>query len=390
MLRLALPLGGTDYGRSGIGVYTRAVVPRLGSALAASGGELVVFGTPSDLKAYDDILGDARRVVLPSPLTLPGLNALFHLVGVGFLTTRTKAAVLLLPAANRRMVGTSSIPTVAVVHDIAQLHVPGKYDRLRMAYLRYSVMPALARASRIVAVSHYTQKDIADAFDWPLSRISVVPNGVDATRFTPPSNEDERVRAARMKLQIEGPYILYLGRLEHPGKNHLRLIEAFATSPVASHHSLVLAGGDWGALPLIRDAVARFGIENRVCITGFVPDELVPGLVAGADAVAMVGLHEGFGLPALEALAAGRPVFVSNTGALTEVTGDLATSCDPYDCKSIQAALEKTISDTKFRQRAFADGPAHTQRYGWDIATDALLAICRQTALSTNEMHVAN
>lgn len=380
MMRVALPLGGTDYGRSGIGVYTRAIVPRLCSALAASDGELVVFGTPSDMHAYEDVLGDARRVVVPSPLTAPGLNALFHFLGAGSLSACAKASVLLLPAANRRIVATSRIPTVAVVHDIAQLHVQGKYDPLRMAYFRYSVMPALARVSHIVAVSHYTRKDVAHALDWPISRISVVPNGVDANRFAPSTFDDERVRAARSRLKIDGPYILYLGRLEHPGKNHLRLIEAFATSTLTTRHTLVLAGGDWGALALIRDAVTRFRIEDRVCITGFVPDEIVPGLVAGADAVAMVGLREGFGLPALEALAAGRPIFVANTGALTEVTGELAASCDPLDCKSIQAALEKAISDSNFRERAFAEGPAHAHRYGWDSAADALFAICRQTA----------
>ena len=114
--------------------------------------------------------------------------------------------------------------------------------------------------------------------------------------------------------------------------------------------SLVLAGADWGAYARIRETVARLRIDHRVHMAGFVEDEIVPGLVAGADSVAMVGLHEGFGLPALEALAAGRPLFVSNTGALTEVTGDLAASCDPLDCASIQRALENTIADANFNR----------------------------------------
>jgi len=383
MLRIALPLGGTDCGQSGIGVYLRAIVPRLCRALSASGGELTVFGTPIDVDAYDDVLGDARRVVLPSLLTSPGINALFHFLGAGVLSAHAKASVLFLPAASRRIVARSPIPTVAVVHDIAPLYVPGKYDALRTFYLKHSVMPALRHASHIVAVSHFTQNDIARSLECPLSRIDVVPNGVDVQRFTPPVFGDERVQAARIHLNMDGPYILYLGRLEHPGKNHLRLIEAFAASTLAANHTLVLAGQDWGALPLIRDAASRLQIAHRMHITGFLPDEIIPGLVAGADSVAMVGLYEGFGLPALEALAAGRPVFVANTGALTEVTGDLAASCDPLDCNSIQRALETTITDSKFRTRALAEGPTHALQYGWDSAADELLSICRRAAAAS-------
>jgi glycosyltransferase involved in cell wall biosynthesis len=285
-----------------------------------------------------------------------------------------------LPAADRRVVANSRIPSVAVVHDLAQLHVARKYDPLRMAYFKHALLPALRRASRVVAISSCTKNDLTKAFDWSPERIAVVPNGVEAAKFTPPRENDERVLRAREWLKMDSPYILYLSRLEHPGKNHLRLIEAFATSELAARHSLVLAGADWGALSQIRETAARFQVTPRVRIAGFVPDEIVPGLVAAADSVAMVGLHEGFGLPAVEALAAGRPLFVANTGALTEVTGDLAATCDPFDCTSIRRALEKTISDMDFRQRARTEGPAWARRYDWNATAESLVSICRQVA----------
>ena len=379
-MRLALTLGGTDCGRSGIGVYTRAIIPRLLQALEASRDELVVLGTPNEFQAYEDVLGNARRVVLTSALTAPGPNALFHLISAGPLLARAGASALLLPAASRRVLAYSPIPTVAVVHDLAQLHVARKYDFWRTAYFNYAALPAIRRSSRVVAISQSTRNDIARAFKWPHSRIAVVPNGVDAARFTPPQIADKRVITARERLKIQSPYVLYLGRLEHPGKNHLRLMDAFAMSRIAERHSLVLAGADWGAYSRIREAAARLNIEHRIHMTGFVDDEIVPGLVAGADSVAMVGLHEGFGLPALEALAAGRPLFVANTGALPEVTGDLAATCDPLDCDSIRRALEKTIADPNFRQRAATEGPEYAHRYGWDSTAESLLTICRQVA----------
>src|SRR5262249_24718766 len=128
-----------------------------------------------------------------------------------------------------------------------------------------------------------------------------------------------------------------------PGKNHLHLLRAFAASPARASHVLALAGSDWGALGRIQNEIARLGLEREVRVLGYVPDELVSGLVAGADAVMMVGLYEGFGLPALEALAAGRPVVASRTGALPAVVGDLAALCDPLDERSIADALDRAL-----------------------------------------------
>ena len=379
-MKLVLALGGTDYGQSGIGVYTRALIPRLRRALEMAGDELVVFGTPKDIHAYDGALQGVRQIIISSIFTKPALNAFFHLTQASLTLARENASVLLLPAANRRMLTLSPIPTVAVVHDLAQLHVAHKYDPLRMIYFRHILLPALRQASQLVAVSESTKKDLLRAIQWPSNRLCVVSNGVDAAKFAPPLPNDSRIQNARRRFALDSPYILYLGRLEHPGKNHVRLVEAFASSNLTTNHSLVLAGADWGARTRIQESVARLGIGHRVHFTGYVPDELVPGLVAGADAVTMVGLREGFGLPALEALAAGRPLLVSNTGALTEVTGNLAVHCDPFDCRSIRAGLEMAIADANMRQRAHDEGPKWAKDHGWEKTADSLLSICRETA----------
>jgi len=379
-MRLALTLGGTDCGRSGIGVYTRAILPRIRRVLAASGDELVIVGTPKDIDSYADVVGDTRRIVVNSMFTAPGANALFHLAAIGPLLARAGASVLLLPAGSRRVVANSPIPSVAVVHDLAQLHVARKYDALRMTYFRHALLPALRRASRVVAISSSTKNDLARTFDWSPERIALVPNGVEAAKFTPPREDDERIFQAREWLKTDSPYILYLSRLEHPGKNHLRLIEAFATSEMAARHTLVLAGADWGALPKIQETAARFHVTSRVRIGGFVPNEIIPGLVAGADSGGMCGLHEGFGLPAPVAVAPGRPLLMCNPGAFPPRTADMAATCDPFDCASIRRALEKTISNMDFRQRARTEGPAWARRFDWDATAKSLVAICRQVA----------
>jgi glycosyltransferase involved in cell wall biosynthesis len=210
----------------------------------------------------------------------------------------------------------------------------------------------------------------------PEERITTIANGVDRDRFRPIDGESP------------SPYLLYVSRLEHPGKNHLRLLRAFAHSSGARTHRLVLAGPDWGGLSLIQEEIARLGLSSRVDYLGRVSDEALPGLVARASAVAMVGLCEGFGLPALEALSCGRPVVAANAGALPEVVGPLAALCDPLDTSSIAAAIDKVLLDPDLRRRAALEGRAWAARFDWDTAADALLRECR-AALQAHRRAVA-
>jgi glycosyltransferase involved in cell wall biosynthesis len=377
-MKIAITLGGTDAGRSGIGTYVRAMLPRLARSLAAEGGELIALGQPSDFAGYAAELVGLRTVTTPASMSGAAADALFHLIGAGGLAARVGADALLLPAANRRLTLTSPIPTVAVVHDLAQLHLRGKYDPLRMLYVRKLVAPALGRATALVAVSRSTQSDVMTTLGRPEHSVRVVENGVESALFTPPEIDDPRIARARKETGLDGPYLLYLARLEHPGKNHLRLLRAFAASRLRRTHRLALAGADWGGGPLINAEIARLGLGDRVKMLGFLPDAIVPGLVAGAETVIMVGLAEGFGLPALEALSAGRPVVNAEAGALPEVVGDLGVGCDPYQESSIQAALERSIEDTGLRARVRAEGPPRARARDWDTTAHGLLGVCRE------------
>jgi glycosyltransferase involved in cell wall biosynthesis len=379
VMKLALTLGGTDLGRSGIGAYVRAVIPHLVRGLARGGGRLLVFGTRAELGAYAGTLAGADVHPVSAAFGAPAPNALWHLAWMGRAAARAGADALLLPAGNRRLTVGSPIPTVAVVHDLAQLHVRDKYDPLRMLYVRRAVVGALAAATALVAVSGATRRDVAGALGRPLGAVRLVPNGVDAARFTPAVPGDPRVRDAMARVGIRPPYLLYLARLEHPGKNHLRLLRAYASSRARAAHALVLAGADWGARDRVRAEIARLGLADRVVLPGYVDDAVVPGLVAGARAVAMVGLHEGFGLPALEALAAGRPVVAARTGALPEVVSDLGASCDPLDEGSIAAAIDRAILDEALAARVAREGPAYARGRDWTATAEGLLDACRGT-----------
>ncbi len=373
-MRIAVAVNGTDKGRSGLSTWMRALLPRLRARLLAEGGDLVAFGGAEDLAAYRHELRGCEAVTTAS--RKPGLDAAWHLVRAGALANRLGAEVLLLPAANRRTTAFCSVPTVAVVHDLAQLRVPEKFDPLRMFYARRVLPGALRTATQLVAVSEATRRDLCGALHLGQDRVRLVPNGVDAARFLPAGDDDERIDRARVATGLCGPYLLYMSRLEHPGKNHLRLLRAFAHSAAARTHRLALAGADFGAAAAVRAEIARLRLGDRVAVLGFVADDLLPGLVAGASAVAMVGLYEGFGLPALEAIAAGRPVVASATGALPEVVGRFAAMCDPLSVGSISAALDRAITDPDLRASVAADGPAWAAARGWDRTATGVLDAC--------------
>jgi glycosyltransferase involved in cell wall biosynthesis len=375
-MRIVFPLGGTDLGRSGIGICVREVLPRLASLCREKGDELVVLGTRAEHEAYDTSALGVERHFLPSVLDRPGVSALFHLVAAAPLSRLSRADVLLLPAANRRIPLSAPLPTVGVVHDLAQLAVDDKYDPLRMAYFRHLVVPAFGRTTQLVAVSNATRDDMVDALSIPKEEIRVVFNGVDADRFQPKDRSDASVAESLARHHLERPFLLYVSRLEHPGKNHVRLVRAFAASSLAESHDLILVGADWGAHERIVTEAESAGVKDRVRWLGFVEDRDLPNLVAASDAVVMVGLREGFGLPALEAIAAGRPVCASETGALPEVVGPHAALCDPLDVGAIRRALERVVSDTELRERVAAEGQAWARQRGWGETAAGLYDAC--------------
>jgi len=245
-----------------------------------------------------------------------------------------------------------------------------------MFYFKQVALRLIQGAKRAVAISKSTRDDMVQYLGLPSSDIPVVPNGVNYDRFEPLPMDDAKILAAREETGLAGPYLLYPARLEHPAKNHLRLIEAFAKSELRDSHQLALSGGDWGGKELIEEKIRELGLSDRVKLLGFVSEENLAGLIAGAEVIVMVGLTEGFGLPALEGLASGRPVCAVTAGALPEVVGDLAAMCDPLDVDSMARALEKSALDDEFRAKCLKEGPAWAREWGWDLTGEKLAKVC--------------
>jgi glycosyltransferase involved in cell wall biosynthesis len=255
---------------------------------------------------------------------------------------------------------------VVTVHDLAFKRFPRTAPHGTKWWLS-RLDRALGRATRIIAVSESTRRDILELCPVDPERVVVVALGVDRSVFRPPLQRD--VAAVRSRFDIQGPYLLYLGGIE-PRKNLPALLAAFARLP--EQPLLVIAGGgvEWNpqGSNLLGDALAELpdGVRARIRRTGYVSEPEKVALLGGAEAFVYPSLYEGFGLPVLEAMASGTPVVTSNVSSLPEVAGEAAVLVDPADPASIAGGIERILSDTPLRSRLVTAGLERAERFTWE------------------------
>jgi glycosyltransferase involved in cell wall biosynthesis len=201
--------------------------------------------------------------------------------------------------------------------------------------------------------------------------VFVAHHGVDHARFTTADDDDLRRLAA---IGIRPPYVAFAATLE-PRKDVPSLIDAFAR--IAPDHpglTLVIAGRDgWGAVA-VRDAAAGSGVTTRIARVGWMEDDVLPAFFRRAEAVAYPSLEEGFGLPALEALACGAVLVTTTGSAMEEVVGNSALLVRPRDPAGLAGALTRALTDAPLRTRLRAEGPRRAEEFTWSASVDQHLA----------------
>jgi glycosyltransferase involved in cell wall biosynthesis len=270
------------------------------------------------------------------------------------------------------------VPKVVVtMHDTLPLIHPKLVFptlRGRLAW-RLKEAAALRQADRIVTVSETSRNMIRARTGCPDHRIHVVTEGPDPI-FQPRAN-DPNAGAVLRRLGIapQARYLLYVGGLS-PHKNLVRLVEAFASA--ASPDVVLVLTGDFHDVfhthvPEIQAAIARHGLSDRVVMTGFVPDEDLVVLYSRAHALVQPSLLEGFGLPAVEAMACGTPVISSIAGSLPEVVGDAGVYFVPTDVGSMARAIGALLGDDEYRSELAQTALKQAALFSWDASARALL-----------------
>ncbi len=268
-------------------------------------------------------------------------------------------------------------PLVVTVHDLIHLRFPELFRLHERLYARLMIGRALRRARFTIAVSEATARELRATFGRSAARVVAIPNGVDE-RFRAALAPDE-LRSRLDRLGLAPGYLLFVGNPK-PHKNlallleaHARLVDRHDDSPF-----LVVVGGGPGphgdaqarALGAVA-ATARLPARRKVGYLGRVDDDALPALYQGALAVAVPSRWEGFGLPALEAMASGVPVVAADRGALPEVIGDAGLLVDPDDVEGFVAAFERlmTSADLRAEPRQARPRPRRRLLLGNDGAT---------------------
>lgn len=263
-------------------------------------------------------------------------------------------------------------PVVSTIHDISfRLHP--EWFRFRDRVVMNTFVPrSIARTSALITPSQSAADNIAREYGYPRERIFVTPEAADS-RFFENVGAIE-ARRCRDKFHIEGRYMLYVGNIQ-PRKNVARLIRAFETAREQHQlcDQLLLAGQFGWKCNDARRALKRAGQKGYVRHLGYVSDDDLPALYSEAVAFLFPTLHEGFGLPVLEAMASGTPVITSNTSSLPEVAGDAALLVDPADEEAITHAIGRMATDATLRRRLSEAGRNRAGEFSWSNTATATL-----------------
>ena len=236
-----------------------------------------------------------------------------------------------------------------------------------MLFFQRMIPASAARAAAIVAVSRATAEAIAATIE-PAAPVLTIAHGVDHDRFRPGPLGDPHDLATLDPLGVTPPYIAFVGTIE-PRKAVPTLVEAFAR--LAGDHPglrLVLAGADGWGTEEARAAIAASGVATRIVRVRWVPDEALPALLRQAAAVAYPSHEEGFGLPALEALACGAPLVTSAESPMAEIAGPAALLVPPGNAGALSWALNRLVTDPELAERLHQEGPKSAAPYTWEAS----------------------
>ena len=272
-------------------------------------------------------------------------------------------------------------PVVVSVHDVSFLEHPEYFTRDRALQLRWTVRRTVRRAAKVLTGCEFSKQSILRAYsELDEKKVVVVPYAA-APEFRPLPREAAQA-AVLDRFSVSGPFILTVGDLQ-PRKNQIGLIRAFARLVRAYpqiKHKLALAGKDTWFAGRVREAARQSGVADRIHFFGFVSDDDLLRLYNACDLFAFPSFYEGFGLPALEAMACGRAVVCSSTSALPEVVDGAAILTDPYSVDEIARAMADLLLDSELRIRMERLGLRRAALFNWQNTAKRTLEVFHEVA----------
>ena len=306
-------------------------------------------------------LGNQVGMVAPFR-SLQGLAG--HLWEQAYLPYRVSSQNLLWSPANS---GPLSVENqVVTLHDLSVIDHPEWFRSSFAAWYSYLLPRLVKRVRKVITDSIFSKSRILEEFCISEDKVAIIPAGVDLTRFWPRSAAE--ISEVRSYYHLPQSYVLWVGTLE-PRKNLPGLLQAWQRVHTQFPEvQLVLVGGK---VALFRDAQMKNGLEG-VHLSGYVPDADLPAFYSGALAFILPSLYEGFGLPALEAMACGVGVIASDRAALPEVVGQAGLLVNPTDTEDIASAIARMLSDEALRLACSRKGLERAKSFSYDLTAERI------------------
>jgi glycosyltransferase involved in cell wall biosynthesis len=276
----------------------------------------------------------------------------------------------------------SPCPSVVTVHDLTSRIFPEHFDRPWRVYVNRIMPHTLGQASAIICVSEHSRKDLLKFYPVSRGKVHVVYHGIDHNRFHPGATLDSQWAQT---FGLREGYVLHVGTFSHR-KNIptlLRAISHLRSKGKWGTRQLVLAGSQSEGMKGVHevyDTIRELELGSSVVLTGYVPNDQVPGLYAHASALVMPSLYEGFGFPVLESMAVGTPVIASNSSSLPEVAEDAAILVPPQDVEAWAKAIEDVIESPTISSELQRKGLARARQFSWERTAEQTVAVYRSVA----------
>lgn len=332
---------------------------------------LLLVGRGATQSLPDDLRSKAYEV--PIPASRSYWQAFYH-KQIEDVLLREKVDVYHLP--NTLPFFRKVVPTVVSIHDLADLRLR-KYGFFRTKYRWLINYSAAKVADRVLTLSENSKEDLNVLLRVPKEKVTVTFAGVDKRfRLLDRATCKERVRRA---YHIDSHYLLAPGGLSR-NKNIVNLVAAFSQLKL-SHPDISLVLTGYGSESERRDIVRQssaLGLKDSVILTGYVDVDQMPFLYGACSVVVYPSSYEGFGLPAVEAMASGRPLVVSNASSLPEVTGDAALLVDPNDPSAIASATRRLLDDKVLCDVLISRGLVRARSFTWEQAGDRVSEVYRE------------
>lgn len=367
-----------DYG---IGTYIR----RLGSTCArlAPHDEFFFLGHGSDPAgptATETDSGAIAALTAPNISWVPNSSANYgvnELFSVSWQVRKLRADVFHAPHYVYPLL--VPCPGVVTVHDCIHLRFPRQLPNPAASlYARLMLRRAVRAADRVIAVSQATRADLIELVDADRSKIEVIPHGCDP--FFLEQVPQDQLDAVRHYFGLERPFLLSVGNIK-AHKNMKRMLQAFGK--LCSDYpdlDLVVAGGSLHTHPELDAVCTECGVRDRVRSLGVVPKAELRALYKMAEIFVFPSLYEGFGLPALEAMACGTPVVAARSSAIPEVVGHSGLLVNPYRVDAIAAAVRSLLENESFRRALGVQGRRRAREFDWDDTATRVLDVYREVA----------